>query len=222
VYLVAISLICWVHQPNVPIAHVVCFRAAPIGFYPVAILLGISAVLPIDAIYDAILRRYPIAGPDTLSGVFRTPGVASGKLAVVTFVAVGLGPMLEELYFRGALFGCLRRRYSPAVLIGATSAMFAVVHVDWQRYVPVAIAGIAFGAMRHASGSIFPSIVVHMAFNGLSVALMVLETPAEGELGRRSLWVVASGVFALLLLGLTALLAQRFRASKLEPKEDAA
>jgi membrane protease YdiL (CAAX protease family) len=207
-YLLALSLISRVYDAGRPVGCFLAVQRVPFRYYALAALLGVAVVMPMDAIYDAMLRRYPVTSPDALTEVFRQPGLTAGKRVVVVVVVAGLGPILEECLFRGALFGALRQRYPAYVVIAWTSMLFAAAHVSWQRFVPIAIAGLALGAMRSASGSIFPPVLVHMAINGTSLVLTALESPDVPPHGPPRWWAVGSGALALLLLGLTARIAR--------------
>ena len=100
-------------------------------------------------------------------------------------IRIPLGTALgEELIFRGALFGLLRRRHSTVTAVVVTSALFGFWHVlpaiDGGRLdeeEPVAwrnvagsvaattLAGIGFSALRLWSGSVFAPAIVHAAVN---------------------------------------------------------
>ena len=66
--------------------------------------------------------------------------------------------ILEEWFFRGYLFGALRRRFSTAWVIVLTTAAFALAHfvfrpeTEGARLLPSALMGLALGGVRAASG----------------------------------------------------------------------
>ena len=100
-----------------------------------------------------------------------------GYIAAMRVLAIGvLGPVAEELAFRGLLFTLLRR--TPLKVAGAivlTAALWSVIHL---RYSPVLLAlifidGIALGLARHFSGSLYLAIAMHMLGNLFSIAQSV-------------------------------------------------
>ena len=150
---------------------------------------------------------------------FSATGAIAGPALLMALVVVTLGPIVEELFFRGALFGSLQRRYPPYLAIGWTAAMFAAAHVTWQRFVPIAIAGLVLGVVRFASGSTVPAVVVHMAINGTSLWLPSLESLRASEHGPPLSWAAGSGVLALILLGLLAYWARKRARLASDPNE---
>ena len=87
-------------------------------------------------------------------------------LAFVSLVVVA--PISEEILFRGYLFGKLRK-YVPvwgAVLI--TSLLFAIVHFQWNVGLDVFALSIVLCLLRVVSGSLWPSILLHMLKNGIA------------------------------------------------------
>lgn len=87
-------------------------------------------------------------------------------LAVV--LAVVIAPLSEELLFRGFLFGGLApSRLGPIGAIAVTSAIWAVIHVQyaWPIMVQIFVYGATFGVARWRTGSLWPSIVAHGLIN---------------------------------------------------------
>jgi membrane protease YdiL (CAAX protease family) len=92
-------------------------------------------------------------------------------------MGVTLGPLLEEILFRGYLFGMLEKllgRWAPfgagwitALLIAAT---FALGHLVKSGITPAQIATIfgmdgVYGWLRLTSGSTVPPAAAHIAYN---------------------------------------------------------
>jgi membrane protease YdiL (CAAX protease family) len=78
-----------------------------------------------------------------------------------------LAPIAEELLFRGALFGWLNRFLSPWSSIGVSAALFTAAHAPTHGGYLLHIAALAvvFGWMRYRSGSLHPSMMLHVAIN---------------------------------------------------------
>jgi membrane protease YdiL (CAAX protease family) len=93
--------------------------------------------------------------------------------------AVVLGPLFEEVIFRGFLFRPLERSFGGIAAIVITSAVFAVPHGAqygwaWQMLLLLFAAGAAFGLVRWKTGSLWPAITMHMTYNGLQVAVLII------------------------------------------------
>lgn len=89
-----------------------------------------------------------------------------------------VGPM-EELLFRGAVQGLLRRAWGPAAAVAVASAMFGLVH--WVAltgggsrvsYVAVAAAlGLVLGAVYERTGNVAVPAAVHGVYNAVLFAV---------------------------------------------------
>jgi membrane protease YdiL (CAAX protease family) len=96
----------------------------------------------------------------------------------ITFLAiVVITPIVEEILFRGFIYGWLRQRFSMDVAIVISSLAFAIAHfqylgLDSQSLMMAMfyLCGLGFFAarLREKSGSIYPPIVLH-SFSNLIV-----------------------------------------------------
>jgi membrane protease YdiL (CAAX protease family) len=85
--------------------------------------------------------------------------------AVATFAA----PVVEELTFRGLGFALLEP-YGKWTAILGTGILFGVWHGLIVALPVLAAFGVLLGWVRWATGSIYPSIVLHAIFNGIAIA----------------------------------------------------
>ena len=120
------------------------------------------------ATLEAIVR----AGSDESRMAAATPLVWA--LIVIRVAALtGVG---EELLFRGALYGWLRRRLSVPPAIAVTTVLFALEHAYYPVLIPLVLTfGLAAGWVRHRTGTIATTIPMHIAVDlGLFFAAMAL------------------------------------------------
>ena len=98
-----------------------------------------------------------------------TPWQAAPFLAsALRVLAVGiLGPIAEELIFRGWFFGLLRPRIGVAATLLLTSAGWAALHYDysWAVMGVILVDGLLLGLARLTSRSVYPPIVMHILYN---------------------------------------------------------
>lgn len=89
-----------------------------------------------------------------------------GELVITLLYTIGLGPVMEELVFRGAVLDRLRLAAYPfwvANLLQA--ALFGVYHMNLVQGIYAFLWGILLGLLYQATGSILASILAHMIFN---------------------------------------------------------
>ncbi len=96
-------------------------------------------------------------------------------LFVATLAALaGLAPLVEELVFRGLLYGWLAGRWGTVVAWIVSSLAFAAAHIELAHVILVLPLGLWFGWLRRRTGSLWPSLVSHMVNNGLAVVAAAL------------------------------------------------
>jgi len=76
-----------------------------------------------------------------------------------------LGPFAEEIVFRGVLFRTLRARMPLALAIVLSAAAFALLHPYRAAIYQVGLVGVLSAWVYHRTGSLWPSIVAHAAWN---------------------------------------------------------
>lgn len=96
-----------------------------------------------------------------------------------------LPPIIEEIIFRGFLYGTFRRRnISIAVSIIWTSLIFGALHLKgssdgsllWIAFIDTFVLSVVLCYLREKTGSIWASIMLHALKNGLVFANLFLLT----------------------------------------------
>lgn len=148
------------------------FPAAAINFITVLPLIFL-AVLAVDYIGRLF------AGPDfemqaneSLTVILENPQLVLRILVI--FFAIVVGPVFEEVLFRGMLQSMIRgylRR--PWLAIVITSLIFTTHH-PWMHWPGIFILSAGMGYAYEKSGSLFRPIFIHMLFNAMSVTASLL------------------------------------------------
>lgn len=117
-------------------------------------------------LYPMLARLVPFIAADAarLYGALRTP---SPLLAAVAIVPVIVG---EELVWRGVVQASLMRRLGAWRGVTMAAVAYALVHAPLGSPVLPAVAftcGLAWGALRATTGSLVPSLVAHLLWDGL-------------------------------------------------------
>ncbi|MEN1942998.1 CPBP family intramembrane glutamic endopeptidase [Luteimonas sp. MJ293] len=140
------------------------------------ILLAWAALLAIGSLLAA---WHQLQGGDTETGQVRMVAdlVNSGQTAweallALTVVAL-LGPLWEEVAFRGLLLGGMARHISFgwANLIQATT--FALIHDDPPRFLFYLALGLLAGWLVRSTRSLAPALMLHMLNNALAFLLIM-------------------------------------------------
>lgn len=91
----------------------------------------------------------------------------------ILLVVAVLPGICEEVLFRGLVQGVLMKRYPRDKVIVWIGILFGVFHLSLFRFLPTASLGMVISYLVFRSGSIFPSMCLHMAHNGLYVLAVV-------------------------------------------------
>lgn len=146
-----------------------------------SLLLGFALQVPATLLADEIEHFFPLPEAVLAERAARlTPHSPAHALAIVAVVAV-LGPCMEEFFFRGALFGALRRGHGKVQTIAVVSLCFALGHLDLRLLFPLFVAALVIGAVRELSGSIWPGLAVHAAFNSATLAVVFVGKAPLGK-----------------------------------------
>ena len=80
-----------------------------------------------------------------------------------------VGPIVEELLFRGTVTKLLLSRYKPWVAIVLSGLLFGIYHMNPVQIVAASFSGFFLGWLYYRTRSLVPCIVVHILNNSLSV-----------------------------------------------------
>jgi uncharacterized protein len=92
-----------------------------------------------------------------------------GKLLPSLFAFALLAPVVEELVFRGLLYGWIEGRWGSKVALVVSSLAFAAAHYEPAHILLVLPLGFLFGWLRRRTNSLAPSLVSHIVNNGFAV-----------------------------------------------------
>ncbi len=102
-------------------------------------------------------------------------------LAFITLVI--MAPIAEETLFRGYLYGKVKKYVPTWLAILITSVTFGLVHGQWNVGLDVFALSIVLCVLREISGSIWPSIWLHMLKNGLAFYILFISPMILHTLG---------------------------------------
>jgi membrane protease YdiL (CAAX protease family) len=102
--------------------------------------------------------------------VWGTPG----EVAVDVLDGCVLAPILEELLFRGILYGTLRLRSGPAASTLVSAGIFALAHgYGAVGFVSVLMSGVLWAVAYERTRSLVPGILAHAANNVQATAIVL-------------------------------------------------
>ncbi|MDP8214709.1 MAG: CPBP family intramembrane metalloprotease [Candidatus Euphemobacter frigidus] len=135
-------------------------------FFPALIIL-IIASLAITRLLGIPFQTHPLVQPLLEAG-------KTGLICPLFAVGILMGPLAEELFFRGLLFPALKRRLSVSWSVVISAALFSTLHLNWAGWLPIFGLGILLAYSYERTGSILVPVFIHVIHNGLFLTFAVL------------------------------------------------
>ncbi len=133
--------------------------------------LALAAIVSWALLIDAVGIK-SIDPNDNVNDIIELGGGLALSVAIVGF----WGPLAEEIFFRGFVLSGLRRRFGNRGALLLSAGLFALFHIDPTIYVPIFFFGIVLGWLYQHTGSIWPSVAVHIVHN---TTILLATTLAE-------------------------------------------
>jgi uncharacterized protein len=107
--------------------------------------------------------------------------------------AITLGPLMEELFFRGFMYPVLARRVGAFWGIIFTALPFGLIHYvqyrSWSAVFIIVLVGVVLTAVRAVTKSVASSFLAHVGYNGTLMALAGWATDGFRHMEKAGLWL---------------------------------
>jgi hypothetical protein len=145
---------------------------------------------------DLLGRYLPMPKSTPFDQFFATP---TDAYLTVAF-AITLGPLMEELFFRGFLYPVIARRLGAFWGILLTAVPFGLIHAvqygyAWGAVLIIILVGVVLTTVRAMTKSVASSFLAHVGYNGTLLVIAALQTDGFRHMEK------ASVVVAYLRLG---------------------
>lgn len=164
-----------------PQAERLGLRVAPLRFV-LPILLMIPITLLSSELDNVVRALLPAPDAQILDAVVKERIAPDGGLdrLEALILSVGLAPVIEEWFFRGVVQQGLVAQLGAAPGVVLVAILFGLGHGDpsmsFQAWIAAAsgavLYGLAFGHLRHTSGSLLPAIVMHALVNAMGAVAL--------------------------------------------------
>lgn len=134
-----------------------------------AAVVGVG--LLISYVYELLLGGAEIQASSDMYEALTESGLGTATLAIT---AVLVAPFAEEIFFRGFLFPGISKRWGYSWGVVVSGALFAVAHLGSGGLVPIFILGMLLAWLYKRTGSLWPCIITHFAYNSLALLFMVI------------------------------------------------
>ena len=129
------------------------------------LLLCVGGQFLAEVVYD-IVGMFSPATAQNYEKLIELAGFDEPSVLTLVY-GVLIGPIAEELIFRGVMMHYLRRSLPFAAANVIQAVLFGVYHMNLMQGIYTAVIGLLFGYICYRGGSILYSILAHMMFNFL-------------------------------------------------------
>jgi membrane protease YdiL (CAAX protease family) len=136
-------------------------------------IAGLTSLIAASLIALVVTR---FTGP--LSSAAGDVGLNQTGIVLVLFVLLAMfgAPIVEEIAFRGMLYGALAKAHiNEHLVVIITALVFALFHFEPKRFFILFVIGIILGEIRRRTGSTSAAIVAHVV-NNAPAAIYILVT----------------------------------------------
>jgi membrane protease YdiL (CAAX protease family) len=95
-------------------------------------------------------------------------------LGLMTLIIGVIGPVAEEVFFRGLAYNSLKRRFGVPAGILLSAAFFSAIHGNPLAFIPIFLMGVVLAWVYERTGSLAAPIGIHCANNLLVVVLYIV------------------------------------------------
>lgn len=140
--------------------------------------IGFGACIVMSLLIGAVMEMFP--------GAFKSYQELMKSLDIQNSIltlpyVILLGPMAEELLFRGVILDRLKPAFPFWFANILQAALFGVFHGNIVQGIYAFIFGMVLGLIAHVTGTIYASMLTHILFNGTSELLAVLTASGKGN-----------------------------------------
>jgi len=109
--------------------------------------------------------------PQPVFEVFMEEERSRVLLFLTIFVSV-FGPIIEEMFFRGFMYGAIKKRLGILTATFLSACIFSLLHTNIVGFLPIMVLGVLLAYLYETTGSLVASVTVHVVHNSIIVAFV--------------------------------------------------
>jgi membrane protease YdiL (CAAX protease family) len=222
-FVLSIFLVARAHLATRSVRDALGARPVSPAVFVASAFAGLFLHLPATWLNALVEGRWPVSDEELQSYAEHTTFTSLWHKVAFGVVAIAIGPLFEEIYCRGVLFRALRRSSGPVATVLATSVGFAMLHLNPRNMINALLGGLFLGVIRLFAGSVGPSLLAHMLYNGLIIVAFLggWDDPSSRQAPVPLVWGLGGTAIALAALGATVALSLRDPGATANRVEDA-
>lgn len=209
----SVGLVVWwgYRRTGLPLGDVFPFKAFQVARLVPVVLMLLGALIVAAGLNSVVQMLWP--KPESMRAA--TQGLLGGSVWAAFLAFVVLGPLTEELLFRGVILQGFLRNYSRRKAITVSALLFALFHLNPWQFPVTFLLGVVLGWSFAVTGSLLPCLFGHALANSLPLLISVVGPERISQSSAANpLWplLLVAGLLGVGLLALGAWLERRRRA----------
>ena len=131
-------------------------------------IAGFFGYLAFSAILTALFSVFPWFNLTENQPLLYSTLISPLNKVFAAIALVVVGPILEEVIYRGLIYGKLRKKHSLLTSILTVSILFGFLHGQWNVGVDVFALSVVACLMRETTGTIYAGIILHVLKNTIA------------------------------------------------------
>ena len=135
-------------------------------------LAGMVVYLLLASVVIGLMGNLPGFDAHEVQEIGFSRHMIGGNLVIALITLAVVAPITEEVLFRGWMYGKMRSRmpskWGMVVSMVVVSAVFGVLHGQWNVAVNVFVMSIVMCAIREMTGTIWGAIILHIIKNAVA------------------------------------------------------
>ena len=137
-------------------------------------LAGFFGYLAFSAILTALFSVFSWFNLTETQPLLYSTLISPSSKILAALALVVAGPILEEVIYRGLIYGKLRKNHSLITSILTVSILFGFLHGQWNVGVDVFALSVVACLMRETTGTIYAGIILHILKNAIAFYMLFI------------------------------------------------
>lgn len=137
---------------------------AAIIFFPIGDLLQVASM--------DLIARFHVKPPAQEAVITLQDATALSTRAYLIVFYITIGPLAEEILFRGILYTVIKQAGYRRIALWTTSIIFAAIHFNLPVFLPLLVLGMVSVFLYEKTGNLLASVTLHSTFNAIELILM--------------------------------------------------
>jgi len=147
------------------------FRSFELKRASILVAIVLIAGILINLLYEWVLTALGVESAAALPSEFTQTGVS---LAMFAALAVLVAPIAEETFLRGFILGGIGKRFGYGWGAVVSALLFSLAHMQPGALLPIFIFGLLLAWLYIRTGSIWPCIFTHLAYNSIALLFVII------------------------------------------------